>query len=189
MDGYAASHRAVAKLKEVGTVPRRVRVRSCKYLNNENHRRIKQRIRPMLGFRRFETAAVTIRGIELTEKIKKQQFYLKPLTRKAATCSANLGSSVGSIKLGKPFVRRIISSYYIQLYKFALEPERTHISKLGRVCQAGAPTNPLPLQAPTSQTSSQGPSEARACRFQRSLEVASLITGRRGIHRRSMSTQ
>jgi transposase-like protein len=34
LDGYAASHRAVTKLKEVGTLPRRVRVRSCKYLNN-----------------------------------------------------------------------------------------------------------------------------------------------------------
>ena len=38
--------------------------------------------RPMLGFNRFETVAVTIRGIELAEKIKKQQF--KPLTGKAA---------------------------------------------------------------------------------------------------------
>ena len=37
----------------------------------------------MLGFKRFETAAVTIRGIELAEKIKKQQFNLKPLTGKA----------------------------------------------------------------------------------------------------------
>jgi transposase-like protein len=88
LDGYAASHRAVTKLKEVGTLPRRVRVRSCKYLNNvveQDHRRIKQRIRPMLGFKRFETAAVTIRGIELAEKIKKQQFNLKPLTRKPTT--------------------------------------------------------------------------------------------------------
>jgi transposase-like protein len=34
LDGYAASHRAVAKLKEVGTLPCRVQVRSCKYLNN-----------------------------------------------------------------------------------------------------------------------------------------------------------
>jgi transposase-like protein len=45
LDGYAASHRAVAKLKEAGTLPRRVRVRSCKYLNNvieQDHRRIKQ---------------------------------------------------------------------------------------------------------------------------------------------------
>ena len=45
LDGYAASHRAVAKLKAVGTLPRRVRVRSCKYLNNvveQDHRRIKR---------------------------------------------------------------------------------------------------------------------------------------------------
>jgi transposase-like protein len=88
LDGYAASHRAVAKLKEVGTLPRRVRVRSCKYLNNvieQDHRRIKQRLRPMLGFKRFERAAVTIRGIELAEKIKKNQFNLRPLTGKPAT--------------------------------------------------------------------------------------------------------
>jgi DDE domain len=51
-------------------------------LNNlieQDHRRIKQRVRPMLGLKRFETAAVTIRGIELAEKIKKQQFNLKLL--------------------------------------------------------------------------------------------------------------
>jgi len=33
----------------------------------------------------IETAAVTIRGIELAEKIKKQQFNLKPLTGKTTT--------------------------------------------------------------------------------------------------------
>ncbi len=88
LDGYAASHRAVAKLKEVGTLPRRLRIRSSKYLNNvveQDHRRIKQRIRPMLGFKRFETATVTIRGIELAEKIKKNQFNLRLLTEKIVT--------------------------------------------------------------------------------------------------------
>ncbi len=88
LDGYAASHRAVAELKAAGTLPRRVRIRSCKYLNNvieQDHRRIKQRIRPMLGFKRFKTAAVTIRGIELAAKIKKDQFNLRPLTGKPAT--------------------------------------------------------------------------------------------------------
>src|SRR5689334_7515079 len=97
LDGYAASHRAVAKLKEAGTLPRRVRVRSCKYLNNmveQDHRRIKQRIRPMLGFKRFETAAVTIRGIELAEKIKKQQFNLKPLTGQAAVTAPEIRTAV-----------------------------------------------------------------------------------------------
>jgi transposase-like protein len=85
LDGYAASHRAVARLKATGTLPRRVRVRSCKYLNNvieQDHRRIKQRVRPMLGFKRFETAAVTIRGIELAAKIKKNQFNLARLADK-----------------------------------------------------------------------------------------------------------
>src|SRR4051794_858016 len=88
LDGYAASHRAVAKLKEVGTLPCGVRIRSSKYLNNvieQDHRRIKQRVRPMLGFKRFETAAVTIRGIELAEKIKKSQFRVGGLTGKIVT--------------------------------------------------------------------------------------------------------
>src|ERR1700724_1465046 len=88
LDGYAASHRAVAKLKPSGILPRRVQVRSCKYLNNvieQDHRRIKQRVRPMLGFKRFETATVTIRGIELAEKIQKHQFNLRPLNGKATT--------------------------------------------------------------------------------------------------------
>src|SRR5690348_2410496 len=34
LDGYAASHRAVAKLKAAGILPGRVQVRSCRYLNN-----------------------------------------------------------------------------------------------------------------------------------------------------------
>ena len=42
----------------------------------------------MLGFKRFETAAVTIRGIELAEKIKKRQFNLKSVTGKATTAPA-----------------------------------------------------------------------------------------------------
>jgi len=51
-----------------------VKVRSSQYLNNlieQDHRRVKQRIRPMLGFKRFDNAAVAISGIELAEKIKK----------------------------------------------------------------------------------------------------------------------
>jgi transposase-like protein len=39
----------------------------------QDHRRIKQRIRPMLGFKRFDSAAVTISGIELVQKIQKHQ--------------------------------------------------------------------------------------------------------------------
>ncbi len=55
LDAYAASHRAV---RENGKRPRRVRVRSSQYVNNlveQDHRRIKQPIRPMMGLKRFAT--------------------------------------------------------------------------------------------------------------------------------------
>jgi transposase-like protein len=46
---------------------------------------IKQRLRPMLGLKSFRTAAVIIGGIELAEKIKKQQFKLGILGGSKAT--------------------------------------------------------------------------------------------------------
>jgi transposase-like protein len=87
LDAYAASHRAVTDLKENGELPKRVLVRS-KYLNNlieQDHRRIKQRLRPMLGLKSFRTAAVVIGGIELAEKIKKRQFKIGLLGGSKAT--------------------------------------------------------------------------------------------------------
>jgi transposase-like protein len=77
LDAYAASHRAVPEVKETSELSQRARVRSSQYLNNlieQDHRRVKQRIRPMLGFKRFDHAAVTVSGIEWAEKIKKGQF-------------------------------------------------------------------------------------------------------------------
>ena len=79
LDANAASHRAVAELKAEGTMPKRVRARSSKYLNNgieQDHRRVKQRIRAMLGLNRFHTAMITISGIELAAKIRKRQFKI-----------------------------------------------------------------------------------------------------------------
>jgi transposase-like protein len=87
LDAYAASHRAVADLKETCELPKRVLVRSCKYLNNvieQDHRRVKQRLRPMLGLKSFRTAAVVIGGIELAEKIKKGQFKIGKLGGRTA---------------------------------------------------------------------------------------------------------
>jgi len=77
LDGYAATHTAVRELKESAALPINVCVRTSKYLNNlieQDHRRVKQRVYPMLGFKKFENAAVTISGIELVHKIKKGQF-------------------------------------------------------------------------------------------------------------------
>ena len=88
LDAYAASHRAVTELKSARAMPQHVGIRSSKYLNNvveQDHRRIKQRIRPMLGFKRFETAAITISGIELAEKIRKHQFKTGKLAGRPKT--------------------------------------------------------------------------------------------------------
>ncbi|HEX5735174.1 MAG TPA: IS6 family transposase [Blastocatellia bacterium] len=77
LDGYAAMHTAVQELKESAILPTKVCVRTSKYLNNlieQDHRRVKQRIYPMLGFKKFKNAANTISGIELSHKIKKGQF-------------------------------------------------------------------------------------------------------------------
>ena len=91
LDAYAASHRAVRELESEGSMPRRVRIRSSKYLNNvveQDHRRVKQRIAPMLGFKRFDTATITISGIELAEKIKKAQFKIGKLATRSAAAPA-----------------------------------------------------------------------------------------------------
>jgi hypothetical protein len=88
LDAYAASHRAIRDLKSAGVMPARVRIRSSEYLNNvveQDHRRIKHRIRPMLGFKRFETATITISGIELAEKIRKHQFKTGKLSGRPTT--------------------------------------------------------------------------------------------------------
>jgi transposase-like protein len=78
LDGYAASHRAVREMKTDGELPADTRLRSSNYLNNlieQDHRGVKERIGPMLGFKWFRTAAITIAGIELL-RIRKGQFNL-----------------------------------------------------------------------------------------------------------------
>ena len=60
-----------------------VKIRSCKYLNNnveQDHRRVKSRLSAMLGFKSFHNARVVIAGIELIDKLEK-----------ASTCSLLLG--------------------------------------------------------------------------------------------------
>jgi transposase-like protein len=82
LDGYAASHVAVGELQEEGILPATLLVRTNRYLNNlieQDHRRVKQRVRPMLGIKRFDHAALTISGIELVHQIKKGQFDISAL--------------------------------------------------------------------------------------------------------------
>jgi transposase-like protein len=53
-----------------------VRIRQSRYLNNrieQDHRAIKRRIRPMLGFKSINSARVILGGIELIHMMRKQQ--------------------------------------------------------------------------------------------------------------------
>ncbi|MDQ3255422.1 MAG: IS6 family transposase [Acidobacteriota bacterium] len=87
LDGYEATHQAVADLQAEGVLSATVEVRTSKYLNNlieQDHRRVKQRYYPMLGFKRFTNAAVTISGIELIQKIKKGQFNTSEISKAGA---------------------------------------------------------------------------------------------------------
>src|SRR5262249_27309284 len=87
LDGSQASHQAVAELKAEGVLPAQTLVRSNKYLNNmieQDHRKVKQRYYPMLGFKRFGNAEGTLSGIELANKIKKGQFDTSGITSPGA---------------------------------------------------------------------------------------------------------
>ena len=64
-------------------MPAQTLVRTNKYLNNmieQDHRKVKQRCYPMLGFKTFGNAEVTLIGIELANKIKKGQFDTSEIT-------------------------------------------------------------------------------------------------------------
>lgn len=55
-----------------------LKVRKSRYMNNrieQDHRRIKRRIRPMLGFKSERTAAIILGGIELVHMIRKRQMF------------------------------------------------------------------------------------------------------------------
>ncbi|MGF6970760.1 transposase-like protein [Paraburkholderia sp. WC7.3g] len=91
LDGYAASHRAVRELPGENPVWRNTKRRSSKYLNNlieQDHRGVKSRTGPMLGFKNFDCAAITLAGVELLHRIRKNQFAIGRLRIKDQTPSA-----------------------------------------------------------------------------------------------------
>lgn len=96
LDGYAASHGAVAELQEEGSLPAKLLVRTNRHLNNlieQDHRRVKQRVRPMLGFKCFAHAVITISGIELVHQIKNGQVDLSGLCP-PQFCMPQIGEAV-----------------------------------------------------------------------------------------------
>ena len=88
LDGYQASHRAAKEALDEHPEGNQCEIRSSKYLNNrieQDHRSIKLRLGPMLGFKHFWRATTTIAGIELMHRIRKGQFKLGRLGAKGNT--------------------------------------------------------------------------------------------------------
>ena len=91
LDGYAASHRAVREMPKEDDAWKHTRLRSSKYLNNlieQDHRGIKCRTGPMLGFKNFDCATINIAAIDLLRRIRKGQFSLGHLGLKNQTAPA-----------------------------------------------------------------------------------------------------
>jgi transposase-like protein len=74
VDKNPAFPAAVEALKAEGTLPRRVRLRQCKYLNNvveQDHRTVKKRTWLAKGYGSFPTAWRTLQGLEAVHMIWK----------------------------------------------------------------------------------------------------------------------
>jgi len=81
LDGFEPSHSALRRMGMRNEFNYRwenpVKIRCGQYLNNiveQDHRRIKFRVQPMLGFKTFYNARRVLVGIELMQKIVKGQF-------------------------------------------------------------------------------------------------------------------
>jgi IS6 family transposase len=76
VDKNAAYPIAIEKLKSEQTLAVKTELRQVKYLNNlieQDHRHIKRIVKPMLGFKSFNSARQTLRGIEAMNMIRKGQ--------------------------------------------------------------------------------------------------------------------
>jgi transposase-like protein len=85
LDGHVPSRRALWLLRHEQRCWRNVEVQTSRYLSNvveQDHRAIKRRCASMAGFKSFDTAAVTIAGIELAHRIRKRQFMLSRTYRR-----------------------------------------------------------------------------------------------------------
>jgi len=77
IDKSGANTAALATLNADKPNEETITVRQSKYLNNlveQDHRNIKRRIRPMLGFKSFRRAQTLLAGIELLYMIRKGQY-------------------------------------------------------------------------------------------------------------------
>jgi transposase, IS6 family len=74
VDKNAAYPKAMSELKATGELPESCDLRQVKYLNNiveQDHRFIKRRVKPGLGFFSFETAWRILQGYEVMNMVRK----------------------------------------------------------------------------------------------------------------------
>ena len=93
-DQNAAYPCAIKELKQEGVLSQSLEHRRVKYLNNiieSDHRRIKRRTKPMMGFHSFKTANRTLKGIEaMAMMIKQQTYFFKHTIQNQITFIHNL---------------------------------------------------------------------------------------------------
>lgn len=89
VDGNAAYPLAIATLQTEGTLAAECQCRAVKYLNNvieQDHRFIKRRVKPGLGFGSYQTVWRTLQGYEAMNQVRKEQVQG---TTKGAIASQN----------------------------------------------------------------------------------------------------
>jgi DDE domain len=74
-------------------------------LIEQDHRGIKSRTRPMLGFKNFESAAITVAGIEPLRRIHKVQFALDRLRCNGQAASAIWNAVLAAWRSGESLDR------------------------------------------------------------------------------------
>ena len=90
IDKSGANSSAILTVNKRSLSTKKIKIRKVKYLNNiieQDHRRIKRRIRIMTGFKEFESAQRTLSGIEVVSIIKKDQIINPCSTSFKTFCS------------------------------------------------------------------------------------------------------
>ncbi|CAM4019366.1 IS6 family transposase [Xenorhabdus thuongxuanensis] len=81
MDKSGANKAAVDELNQGKSKEEAIVIQQNKYLNNlieQDHRNIKRRTAPMLGFKNFRRAQTLLAGIELVSMLRKGQHWQEP---------------------------------------------------------------------------------------------------------------
>jgi len=90
IDKSGANSSAIFTVNKRSLSSKKIKIRKVKYFNNiieQDHRRIKRRIRIMTGFKEFESAQRTLSAIEVVSIIKKVKIINPCSTSFKTLCS------------------------------------------------------------------------------------------------------